>query len=394
MKVTQVAAWTNAALKEAIGETAVLTEDLSNVIDVGRALFGAGDGAVDNFVRALPDHIGKVIFVDRQYDGIVPSVLRDAWEYGSICEKIRAEIPEAIDNPAWQLVDGQTYNQDKFYQPKVHVKFWNDRVSFMIPISITEDQVKSAFSGAYQLTAFVAMIRTAVSKGMTIRMNALIRATINNFTAETLYDDYGSADPGAASHTKAVNLLYLYNNIGNGNNLTVEEAMTSADFLRFAAYTIKRYISRFRDVNKLFNIGETDKFTPADMQHIVMLNDFEAAAAVYLYDGKGQFLVDNIKLPYAETINYWQGTGTDYGFDSVSSIDVVTSEGNSVQLSGILAVLFDHDALGVTNMDRKTKVHRNEVGEFQNTWEKATAGYWNDFDEQFVVFFIAEPATP
>ena len=391
MKVTQVASWTNAALKEAIGETAVLTEDLSNVIDVGRALFDAGDTAVDNFVRALPDHIGKVIFVDRQYDGIVPSVLRDAWEYGSICEKIRAEIPEAIDNPAWQLVDGQTYNQDKFYQPKVHVKFWNDRVSFMIPISITEDQVKSAFSGAYQLTAFVAMIRTAVSKGMTIRMNALIRATINNFIGETLYDDYGSADPGAASHTKAVNLLYLYNNIGNGNNLTVEEAMTSADFLRFAAYTIKRYISRFRDVNKLFNIGETDKFTPADLQHIVMLNDFESAAAVYLYDGKGQFLVDNIKLPYAETINYWQGTGTDYGFDSVSKIDVVTSEGNSVELGGILAVLFDHDALGVTNLDRKTKVHRNEVGEFQNTWEKATAGYWNDFDEQFVVFFIAEP---
>lgn len=390
MKVTQVADWTNAALKEAIGETAVLAQDLGNVIDVGRALFDAGDTAVDNFVRALPDHIGKVIFVDRQYDGIVPSVLRDAWEYGSICEKIRAEIPEAIDNPAWQLTDGETYNQDKFYQPKVHVKFWNDRVSFMIPISITEDQVKSAFSGAYQLTAFVAMIRTAVSKGMTIRMNALIRSTINNFIGETVYDDYAGADPGAASHTKAVNLLYLYNNIGNGNNLTVDEAMTSADFLRFAAYTIKKYISRFRDVNKLFNIGETDKFTPADLQHIVMLNDFESAAAVYLYDGKGQFLVDNIKLPYAETINYWQGTGTDYAFDSVSKINVVTSGSHSVELGGILAVLFDHDALGVTNLDRKTKVHRNEVGEFQNTWEKATAGYWNDFDEQFVVFFIAE----
>ena len=392
MKVTQVADWTNAALKEAIGETAVLAQDLGNVIDVGRALFDAGDTAVDNFVRALPDHIGKVIFVDRQYDGIVPSVLRDAWEYGSICEKIRTEIPEAIDNPAWQLTDGETYNQDKFYQPKVHVKFWNDQVSFMIPISITEDQVKSAFSGAYQLTAFVAMIRTTVSKGMTIRMNALIRSTINNFIGETVYDDYSGADPGAASHTKAVNLLYLYNNIGNGNTLTVDEAMTSADFLRFAAYTIKKYISRFRDVNTLFNLGETDKFTPADLQHVVMLNDFESAAAVYLYDGKGQFLVDNIKLPYAETINYWQGTGTDYAFGSVSKINIVTSEGHSVELGGILAVLFDHDALGVTNLDRKTRVHRNELGEFQNTWEKATAGYWTDFDAQFVLYFIAEPS--
>lgn len=393
MIVTQVADWTNAALNVAIGKDNLITQDLEGVVQAGRELFDAGDGAVENFVRALPDHIGKVIFVDRNYDGIVPSILRSSWEYGSICEKIRTEIPEAIDNPAWELVDGETYNQDKFYQPKVHVKFWNDRVSFMIPISITEDQVKSAFSGAYQLTAFVAMIRTSVSKGMTIRMNALIRSTINNFTAETIYDDYAGADVGAASHTKAVNLLYLYNHIGNGNNLTVAEAMTSADFLRFAAFTIKKYISRFRDVNTLFNVGETDKFTPADLQHVVMLNDFESAAAVYLYDGKGQFLVDNIKLPYAETINYWQGTGKDYGFDSISSIDVVTSEGHSVKASGILAILFDHDALGVSNLDRKTKVHRNEVGEFQTTWEKATAGYWNDFDEQFVVFFIAEPAT-
>lgn len=388
MLVTQVADWTNAALESALGRTGVIAQDLSNVIDAGRELFAAGDGAVDNFVRALPDHIGKVIFVDREYEGVVPSILRDAWEYGSICEKIRVEIPEAEDNPAWQLVDGQSYNQDKFYQPKVHVKFWNDRVSFMIPISITEDQVKSAFSGANQLTAFVAYIRTQVSKGMTIRMNALVRSTINNFIGETIYQDYQGAALSGASHTRAVNLLYLYNQMA-GTTLTAANALTDSEFLRFAAFTLKKYISRFRDVNELFNIGGTDKFTPASLQHVVMLNDFESAAAVYLYDGKGQFLVDNIKLPYADTVNYWQGTGTDYGFTSCSSIDVVTSEGNAVTASGILAVLFDHDALGVTNLDRKTKTHRNEVGEFQNTWEKMTAGYWNDFDEQFIVFFIA-----
>ena len=390
MKVTQVADWTNAALASAIGETAVLTQNLDNVVEVGKQLFSAGDEAFDNFVRALPDHIGRVEFVDRVYEGIMPSVVRDAWDYGAMREKIRTELPAAVDDPAWMLVDGETYNQDKVTIPKVHAKFWNERDAFMIPISITEDQVKSAFSGAYQLIAFVSMVRNSVRKSMTIRMNSLIRATVNNFIGETIYDEYAGADIGAASHTKAINLLYLYNNIGNGNNLTVEEALTSADFLRFAAFTIKRYISRFRDCNTLFNIGKTDKFTPADLQHIVMLNDFEAAAAVYLYDGKGQFLVDNIKLPYAETVNYWQGTGTDFEFGNVPKIDVVTSEGHSVSASGILAILFDHDALGVSCLERKTKVHRNEMGEFQNTWEKCKAGYWNDFDEQFLVFFIAE----
>ena len=287
--------------------------------------------------------------------------------YGDIRPYNDDEIPAALE----RIVN------DPFFVPAVNFAFPDadmERIREVVRTCKTVDQM--------QERVMISIIQR------------IIESTINNFTAETIYDDYGANDPGASSGTKAINLLYLYNNIGNGNNLTVEEALTSADFLRFAAYTIKKYISRFRDVSKLFNIGGTDKFTPADLQHVVMLNDFESAAAVYLYDGKGQFLVDNIKLPYAETINYWQGTGLDYSFDSVSTIDVVTSEGHSVKQEGVLAILFDHDALGVTNMDRKTKIHRNEVGEFQNTWEKATAGYWNDFDEQFIVFFIAEPATP
>lgn len=388
MDVKQVATFMNTAFQEATGQSAVISEDLSNVVEAGKSLFAQGDNVVDNYVKAIYNVIGKQVFVDRVYRGVVPSVLRDKFEFGSILQKIRMDIPDAEDNPAWNLVNGQSYDQDKFYQPSVHQKVWNMAETFMIPLSITEMQVKESLLGAAQATAFASMLYTGISNGITKRMAELIRRAINNMIAETIYDDYQGGSLSATSHVKAVNLLYEYNQIVS-TPITAADCLTDPDFLRFASMRIKQYILRLRDMSTLFNISGTVKFTPADLQHVVMLGDFETAASIYLYDGKGQFLVDNIKLPYADTVNYWQGTGTDYGFSSITAIDVVSSEGNTVQASGILACIFDHDAIAVCNEDTKTLVHRNELGEFTNNFAKVKVSLQNDFDENFVVFFVA-----
>lgn len=388
MEVKQVYNFVNVATQEALGETAVVQEDLSDIVEVGRALSQVKDG-YDNYVRALTNHIGKVVFDNRKLDTVVPSVVRDAWEYGSILEKIRVELPEADENETWSLVDGQTYNQDKFYQPKVHAKFFNKRVTFEIDMSLADRQVKESFSNAAQHAAFVAMIYNAIDQSMVIKLDELILRTIDNMIGETIHADFGANALASMSGTKAVNLLYLYNNIGQGNTLTVDEAMVSSDFLRFAAKTIKAYIRRLRRPSKIFNVGGTKKFTPTDRMNVVMWGDFASAAEIYLYNGKGQFLTENIKMPDADIVEYWQGSGTDYAFASASSIDIVTTGGNAVAASGILACIFDRDALGVANLDRRVRTHTNDKAEFVNNFVKADAGYWNDFDENFVVFFAA-----
>lgn len=387
MNVEQVYSFVNVATQEALGESAVVNEDLSNIVEVGRQLAQAQDG-YDNYVRALTNHIGKVVFDNRKLDTAVPSVIRDAWEYGSILEKIRVELPEAGENESWSLVDGQTYNQDKFYQPKVHAKFFNKRVTFEIDMSITDKQVKESFSNAAQMAAFVAMIYNGIDQSMVIKLDELIMRTIDNFIGETAYTEYNGAAYNSTSTTKAVNLLYLYND-RFGTSLNAADALTDDDFLRFAAYTIKAYVRRMRRPSKLFNIGATKKFTPSDAMRFVMYGDFAAAAEIYLYNGKDQFLTENIKLPAADIVEYWQGSGTDYSFASSSAIDIVTTGGNTVQLSGILCCIFDKDALGVANLDRRTRTHTNDKAEFVNNFVKADAGYWNDFDENFVVFFAA-----
>ena len=391
MKMTQVYEILNTITKEVLGDSIVVNEDLSNIVDVGVAYENL-EGGFDNYVRKLNDHIGRVVFVNRVYRGRAPGVLMDGWEFGSIMEKIRANLPEATENESWQLQDGASYDVNIFTKPDVAVKFFNNRVTYEIPMSYTDKQVKSAFSSAMQMNGFMSMIQTAVENAITINTDALIMRTINAAIGEVLKADFPTAQYSAGTGVQAVNLLYLYNStLPQVDALTASDAVTDAGFMRFAAYTIKNYIERMQTMSKLFNIGNTSKFTPRDDMHIVMLSEFVNAAEVYLYDGIGQFKDEGIKLPdRIDRVPYWQGSGQGYEFSDTSAINVVTPMTKAtVNATGILGVIFDRDALGVSNVDRRVTSNYNAKGEFTNYWYKFDAGYFLDTDENCVVFFVA-----
>lgn len=386
MKVTQVYEILNTITKEILGDSVVVNEDLSNIVDIGKA-FENMDGALDNYVRKLQDHIGRVVFVNRVYSGRAPRVLMDSWEYGSILEKIRAAMPESELNESWNLQDKVSYDQDLFRAPSVSVKFFNDRDTFEIPISITEDQVKSSFSNATQLNAFYSMIQTAIENAITVRLDSLIMRTINAAIAETIYSEYPSQGYSDGTGVRAVNLLHLYNtNVNTGTPLTVDNALHTPDFIRYAAYIMGLYADRLAVMSTLFNIEGKENFTPRDRLHIVTLSEFKRSADVYLQSDV--FHDEFTRLPEAEGVTYWQGSGIDYGFNSTSAINVTTPTGHDVSIDGILAVMFDRDALGVSNLDRKVTSHYNAKAEFWNEFHKATAGYFLDLGENCVVFFI------
>ncbi|MGL6086624.1 MAG: hypothetical protein ACRC29_11995, partial [Enterobacterales bacterium] len=283
MQVTQLFTLINNVTKEILGETAVVNEDLTNVVDIGKAIFD--QTSVDNYVKKLVNHIGKVIFVNRAYAGGVPSVLMDSWEFGSVLQKVSMSMPEATENESWKLVDGQEYKQDVFTAPKIEAKFFNSKVTFEIPMSFTELQVKESFSSREQLNGFISMITTGVENSMTVKLDALIMRAINNMTGETLVAGIGSGSAGSVvldfSETsgRAVNLLKLYNDqAATADKVTVATAMTNTKFIKFATYTIGVYADRMSKVSALFNVGGKERFTPADMRRCVLLSDFAKAS--------------------------------------------------------------------------------------------------------------------
>lgn len=386
MQVKQIYELMNGVTSEILGKTAVVKEDLSNIVDVGVELFDAT--SVDNYVKSLVNHIGKVIFVNRPYTGNVPSMLMDSWEFGSVLEKISADIPEATENESWELENGHSYDPNIFYKPSVSAKFFNSKVTFEVPMSFTEMQVKESFSSATQLNGFLSMLYNAVDKSMSIKIDSLIMRTINNAIGETFKADATAFNGNYASTStnRCVNLLYLYNQKFN-KSLTASEAVTDPDFIRFASYTMTLYVDRLSKISSLFNVGGKDRFTPADMLHIVMLSDFKASATAYLESDT--FHNNLVALPESESVPYWQGSGTAYGFADVSKIIVKTATGTDITATGILAVMFDRDAMGVCNSDRRVTTNYNAKAEFYNNYYKFDASYYNDLNENCVVFFVA-----
>lgn len=380
MKVTQLKDIVNSATSEVLGKENVIAEDLSNLVDVGNEIFDTDN--VDNYVKKLIDRIGKTIFVNRLYAGGVPSVLMDSWEYGSVVEKISADMPEADENDSWNLQDGQTYSQDTFYQPKVSAKFFNSKVTFDVKLSFTTEQIKESFLSVNELNGFVSMLETGVKNSMTVKLDSLIMRTINNMAGQVLNNSNG---------LQKVNLLSLYNS-ASGQTLTVAKALMDKDFLKFASLTIKKYQARMTKMSTLFNAGGKARFTTTDNLHTVLLSDFADSAEVYLMSDT--YHNDTVSLPNHETVPYWQGSGKNYDFADVSAIDVKINDGTKtakeVKQGGILGVMFDTNALGVSNLNQRTTTSYNARAEFYTNYYKMDAGYFNDLNENFVVFYISD----
>ena len=389
MTVEQIYQIMNSVTSELLGESAVVAEDLSNIVELGQQ-FESVVG-LDNYVRRLPDHVGRVVFVNRKYGGRAPRVLMDGWEYGSIMEKVAARIPEAVENEDWTLQDGASYDPNVFHSPDVFGAFWNKRTTFEIDMSITEDQVKSSFSSVTQLNGFLSMILNAIETSLTIKLDALIMRTINNMIGETFYAEASGGTYTGRTGAKAVNLLYLYNTTMYGSTttdyITADAAMHTPEFIRFASYTMANYVDRLKVASNVFNIGGETRFTPDDKLHVVMLSEFKNAAGAYLQSDT--FHNEYTALPEAESVVYWQAPGTGYDFSSTSEVKITTASGHSIDATGIVAVMFDRDALGVTNQERKVNTHYNEKASFWNYFYKQFAGYFNDTNEQFVLFYLA-----
>lgn len=379
MQVTQIHTLLNTITSEVLGKQDLVKEDLTNLVDVGTEIVNADK--VDNFVNKLVHHIGKVQFNNEKYSGKAKNVLMDSWEFGAILQKIDAELPEAFENDTWNLVNGNTYDPNIFYQPKVTSQFFDSKVTFEIPISFAEKQVKGSFSNAEQMNGFLSMLTNRVDTSFTIKLDELIMRTINNYIGAVI---------NAHDTNTSVNLLNLYNT-SSGKNLTVDKCMTDPDFLRYANFTINTYVGRISRISTLFNIGKRERFTNKEDTNLILLNDFVNSSDVFLQADVRHNEFTGLKA--VDTVPYWQGSGKSYAFSDISRIDVKINKGATkgadVSQSGIIGVLFDRKALGVTNLDKRVTTNYNPKAEFYTNFYKADSGYFNDFNQNFIVFYVA-----
>ena len=386
MKVKQIATILNTVINpEQIGETAVVNEDLSNIVDVGKALTAAGTFGenFDNFTKALIDQVGKVIFVDRVYTAQGPNLLRDAWEYGSVLQKVRCDLPDADDNKTWSLADlanGSTVDPFVITKPTVKAKYFNSKTTFEVPITLAEEQVKEAFKSPSDMNRFMSMIENRVLMKRALCTEAMSKRTLNNLIAQKIH-----------AKSNVVNLLKNYNTAYT-KTLTAATCLSDPDFLKYCAKTIMMYKKYIAEASMLYNNDGYVTFTPEDRLEFTVLSEFSKDLQVYMY--ADTYNKEFVQLDGYSEVAYWQGSGTNNAFNEISKIDVkaLTADGTefTVSQTGVVAVMYDRDAAAICNENARVTSIYNPKAEYWNYFYKYDCAYMNDTAENCIVFIISD----
>lgn len=403
MKINQIATALNTTIMNVItGASAVVSEDLTNIVDIGNVVLDYTDvtsGNFNNFIAGLIDQIGRVVMWDRAYTSKAPKILVESWEYGSIMMKCRVETPEFRDNTTWNLsniwadaiansktpgiVDYPALDPFELSIPTSEAKFYNTKVTFECSVTITEKQLKSAFKSPEEMQRFIATIENRIRTKMILATDALIYRTVANFMGLKICNG------------NYIDLKSVYNTTATAAGLTtvttLDDAMVNPDFLKFAAKTIDTVQAYIQEASVLFSDGNYISFTPEERMQFLMLKGFESSLRANLYSNT--FNEEYVKLNGYQVVPDWLGTGTTVGSSDRADLKVDVDFGGTktgVQ-AVVLATIFDRDGAAVCNEDPRTTSQYNGRGEYTNFFYKWDANYLNDVVENGIVFTFGAP---
>lgn len=374
----------NTATGVVTGQTNLLQEDMTNIVDVGVSVMNTGTDWHERYAKALVNQIGRIKVDDTTYRGVAPNIMRDGVEYGSILMQIRSDaLPLATENPTWDLVGGQAYDPHVFVEaPAIKTDFWNKSTTWMVRNSIPDVQLDESFQNAQQKGSFVSMLFNLIDRSITVKQDAETFRLLGTAIASAL---------GGTVPTTRVNLLADYN-AETGGSLTVSSAMRSESFMRWAVMRMGIVRERMRALSRLYNQAGSLRFS-YDPQ-VVYLSEFKEAMGVYLYSGLNQFNNDNLSLPAGTTVPYWQGLGTSPDFISTSTVNLKTPNPArtgadlTVNQSGVVAVMYDREAVCLFNERYQVTSEYNPVGRFTNYFYHQDVRYLLDPSKNFVVFYL------
>lgn len=378
--VSQIKNIINDSVKDALGKTNGVTQvDTTSVVSMGKAI--AQYNLYEGFFGALVNRIVKTVIFVRTYEGSNRSVLRDEHEYGAFVQKVYYTMPEAVDNPTWDIPDGNgDYKQASPFDVEgtvaVSANIYGGKGTWSIEIVRPVEQIKTAFMDESTMMSFIDGIYLTVENAFKFEEERLVAQAVNTAMASAI--DGGNAR----------NLLSEYNT-NYSQSLTVDEALVDADFLRFASKEINRTVENMGKMSTVFNKNGYNTFTSKENMVVELLAEFASATDMYLQSDT--FHNELTKLPNYERIPFWQSSGNTFAFADCSSIDIDHDDlTNAVTQSGIIGFIHDVENVACYFGNRRSWEIFNPRSEVIVHGEKAEKGYAVDNNANAVVFYIAE----
>lgn len=377
--VSQIKNIINDSVKDALGKTNGVTQvDTTDVVSMGKAI--AQYNLYEGFFGALVNRIVRTVIFVRTYEGSNRSVLRDEHEYGAFVQKVYYEMPSAVDNPTWDIPDGNgDYKQASPYDVEgtvsVSALIYGGKGTWSIEIVRPVEQIKTAFMDESSMMSFIDGIYLTVENAFKFEEERLVAQAVNTAMASVIDDG------------RARNLLAEYNTKYT-QSLTVDTALVSADFLKYASKEINRTIENMGKMSTIYNNGGYNTFTSKDKMVVELLSEFATATDMYLQSDT--FHDELTKLPNFERVPFWQSSGQSFAFADCSKINIDHDDfTNAVTQGGIIGFVHDIENVACYFGNRRSWELFNPRSEVVVHGEKAEKGYAVDNNANAVVFYIA-----
>lgn len=358
---------------EQLGDFAAL--DSYKLADVGREV--TASGTVDVYSKKLVGLLGQMVIDEKKYEGAIKSIFVDSFDWGSFVERVYYTPQDLIEDDIWNLIDGKVYENDhKFFAPHVEAKIFEEAKSITTPISISDEAMKTAFTGWDQMNKFISGIRTNVQNTIELALQAYSHMLISCAAAVS--------DQATGTAVHLVTEAIAEGIIASGT--TYESARNVEAFQIFAMKRIATIRENMKAYSSAYNDGTIPTFTTDDDNKMILLSQFSNDLK---FVGRRQtYNLGEIGIGDYETTPAWQAfrdTGvTNFAWSVASAISIGADASNKIgigtdayEADNIAGLIFDHRALGLCPYRRKV-----------TSSYTASADFWNEFHHLLVNYIL------
>lgn len=350
------------------GNSGIEVVDTNSFVALGQQILNSQE-LTENFTNTLALRIALSIISFRAYRSHFKPIVFDDIRWGAIVQKIKVLMPEAVEDKAYDLVDGESIDMYEVRKPKMIQNFFVNSTPYSFFVTIQRWQLRRAFTSEAAFASLLSAIYGEIQNKLEITFENLGYLTLDNFI--------GNMKP-----TQQVKLLTMYNNLTGSAIATPQAAMFDGNYLRFAIAQMNIYSRNMATNSTLYNANGVEHHTPAQDQIFIIGNEFnEYMKTVVQYEA---FHKEYVSKEASVIVPYWQNAETP------GEIQVTNSAGTDVTVSNIIGMIHDRDALGVYRKEQEVlTTPLNARGRYLNTFYHEEQMWFNDMNENGIVFLNA-----
>lgn len=366
---SQIYSIVNKTAEESMGAQAITVTDTGSLVALGNAVLSSNSNT-EAFLNTLTQRIGRTIISYRAYTSKLSLLVADEMTMGAILQKIKVDMPTAIEDVSTQLQDGQSVDMFIVSKPSVHEKLFVKRTPYDMMVTIQRKWLKEAFVSIEGMGAFINAVFGEVRNALELAQENLARLAIANYIA--------NSDPKQRIH------LITEFNTATGSSITKATALTNEAFLRFAMGRMRTISKRMTSMSELYNAEGMQRHTPLELQRFITLIDFMSAMETQV-EYKA-FHTEYVEKAVDIEVPYWQGA--EVGKEDSINVQIEGSD-TPVELSGIVGMIIDRDAVGTYRHEEEVATTPyNARGKYYNQFYSMNDLYFNDLSENGVIFFL------